>query len=163
MASADRFVLVSFTDDAAASDSMAAGEAKDAAQAGEPAPAGSGGTAYLPVAESALARMVDERPAHLILITDGMAPDIAGFAAAVGGAGLPTTLVPFGEDWPFVKAQWEHAERIRLAAHVSDQPLGIARALAHAMLELTRQAPQPPRRGVRLRRRLARRSAALPS
>ena len=149
----DRFVLVGFTDDASTTAPLTATEARQAIESGEPGAAGRGGTAFVPVADAARRLIGDPEHCHLVLVTDGMSGDVAAFAAFVAQARLRTTLVPFGSDWPFVKANWEHADHMRLAAHVSDQPLAIARALAHTMLELTGQTPRPPRRGRTARRR----------
>ncbi len=153
----DRFILINFTDNANSTGLLTATEAKNTIQAGEPRAAGGGGTAYLPVALHAIRLVADADYAHLVLVTDGMSGDVGAFAATVAHASLRTTLVPFGSDWPFIKTNWEPAQHIRLAAHVSDQPLAIARALAHTMLELTGQAPRPHRRR-RTPRRLRSRS-----
>lgn len=152
----DRIVLISFTEEAVAIGPLSPEEALRAARSGRPGVPGRGGTAYLPIVTEALAVINDVTVADLVVVTDGMSSDVGAFASAAGAAGLRTTLVPFGQDWPFVKANWEHRSQIRLAAHVSDQPLAIARAITQATFELTGQTPGRPSRR---KRRPSRRSS----
>ncbi len=100
-----------------------------------------GGTCFLPPAW-AVAQHAARFPDHATLaiyLTDGMPSnenDIAQASAVLTAAGIPAVLTPYGHEFPWISAHWEHSA-FRIAAHVQDRRRAIAQTVALAILDST--------------------------
>lgn len=100
-----------------------------------------GGTCFLPPARAIVqhAARFPDHAALAIYLTDGMPSnenDIAQASAVLTAAGIPAVLVPYGHDFPWISAHWEHSA-FRIAAHVQDRRRAIAQTVALAILDST--------------------------
>lgn len=100
-----------------------------------------GGTCFLPPAQAVTrdARMHPRRAAVAIYCTDGIPSDvndIAQASAVLTAAGITAVLIPYGPDFPWISAHWEHSA-FRIAAHVGDRRRAIAQTVALAILSIT--------------------------
>jgi hypothetical protein len=100
-----------------------------------------GGTCFLPPAD-AVVQHAARLPAHAalaIFLSDGMPSnenDIAQASAALTAADIPAVLIPYGCEFPWISAHWEHSA-FRIAAHVQDRRRAIAQTVALAIIGVT--------------------------
>lgn len=100
-----------------------------------------GGTCFLPPALAVVqhATRFPNHAALVIYLSDGMPSnqnDIAQASAVLTAARIPAVLIPYGCDFPWISAHWEHSA-FRIAAHVQDRRRAIAQTVALAVLDAT--------------------------
>ena len=93
---------------------------------------GNGGTAFAPIIAAAEPIVVAhrDRRIRLVLVSDGMGPDVALADAQLRRLGIEAVLVGYGPEFPFIGAAWQHT-RFKVTEHVQDRPRGIASTVAH--------------------------------
>ncbi|MGO9955026.1 MAG: hypothetical protein ACLP50_03465, partial [Solirubrobacteraceae bacterium] len=136
----DRLIQVLFDSQAVAYPAVLPREVPRNGWSDRPTPT-RGGTCFLPpalaVAERA-ARFPDHA-AFSIWYSDGMPSnvnDIAQANAVLEAAGISAVLIPYGFEFPWISAHWEHTA-FRIAAHVNDRRRAIAQTTALAIVEAT--------------------------
>jgi hypothetical protein len=134
----DRFIQVLFDSQAVAYPAVAPREVPRDGWSHRPTPT-RGGTCFLPPAQ-AVADCAARFPGHAALAiwySDGMPSsvnDIAHANAVLKAAGISAVLIPYGFEFPWISAHWEHTA-FRIAAHVDDRRRAIAQTVALAIVE----------------------------
>jgi hypothetical protein len=110
-----------------------------------------GGTRFVPVVEAAFAYFGEypEGGYGLVIVTDGMSDDAAQAAAMLRELDLHASVVPFGDQWPFVKAAWEDIDVLQLYEHPGVRLRQMARSIALGVMTHTGEVERPPRRLLR--------------
>jgi hypothetical protein len=78
-----------------------------------------------------------DHAALAVWYSDGMPSsvnDIAQANAVLTAAGISAVLIPYGFEFPWISAHWEHTA-FRIAAHVDDRRRAIAQTVALAIVE----------------------------
>lgn len=97
-----------------------------------------GGTCFVPPVQAVVcdAQRYPDRASLLVMYSDGMGGDVAEANALLTASGIPAVLIPYGPDFPWISAQWEHTA-FQIAAHVDDRRHAIAQTVALAVLSVT--------------------------
>lgn len=133
----DVFIPVLFDDRAAVYQGRRPADVPKRAWRNTPGP-GHGGTAFVPPVHAVIddARRSPDCAHLLIMYSDGLGSDIADAHRLLLAASIPAVLIPYGPDFPWIAAQWEHTA-FRIAAHVDDRRRAIAQTVALAILTAT--------------------------
>jgi hypothetical protein len=97
-----------------------------------------GGTCFAPPMRTVVqhAAQFSDRAKLVVMYSDGMGDDVAEANALLVASGIQAVLIPYGQDFPWISAGWQHTS-FRISAHVDDRRRAIAQTVALAILQAT--------------------------